>query len=580
MENFEELRKVVEKIDVAGKIDNVLNYKTAYNRLFDTVNEMPNSVALNYMGRKITYKQFLNIVDAAANGFAELGIGYNDVVTMSVLPTPYGIASFYALDKLGAISHMVNSLTNSNEIRRELSNFNSKYFLGNDLFCSAEKQKVYKSSGVEKIITISLTDSLPKALSLDKILFIIAEKKKGLSKKNYDNKTLIDFKYVLDLGKKRKHIEPCKYQDNKIASISYTSGSTGNSKACVATWKSIDAMVQVMGMTEVGRFEKGDRLLSAFPLWINYSLLNMIHEPLSLGVTLILDPLFKPENIIKRNNKYKLNHILSTPPYVKKITELNKKTDFSQLKIFITGGDTLPNDVKIKADKYIKKNGGTAQIVQGYGATECLGSFSYCYYPDSTLGSVGKPCIGNLIKIIDQDTGEELGVGETGVGYFYSPALMKEYYGDEAATQKNLIPDENGVLWYNTEDLLHVNEKGEIFLDGRIRRIVLTYDENGNPTKIIPDKLKNVLLNRADIEKCEVITVPDDVKVNVSIAFVVPKDKNLKSDEFRSELIDYSKENVPEYMIPKDIVFIDDIPVTSSSKPDLKTLEKMYMARN
>ena len=88
------------------------------------------------------------------------------------------------------------------------------------------------------------------------------------------------------------------------------------------------------------------------------------------------------------------------------------------------------------------------------------------------------------------------------------------------------------------------------------------------------------MLNRADIEKCEVITVPDGVKVNVSIAFVVPKDKNFKSDEFRSELIDYSKENVPEYMIPKDIVFIDDIPVTSSSKPDLKTLEKMYMARN
>lgn len=411
-------------------------------------------------------------------------------------------------------------------------------------------------------------------------MLILAEKKKGLHKISYDNKNLFDFKHILKLGKKHNNVKPCEYKEDKMASISYTSGSTGNSKACVATWKSIDAMVQVMGMTEVGRFEKGDRLLCAFPLWINYSLLNMMHEPLSLGVTLVLDPLFKPENVVKRNNRFRLNHILSTPPYVKRITELDKKTDFSQLKIFITGGDTLPNDVKIKADKYIKKNGGTAQIVQGYGATECLGSFSYCYYPDSTLGSVGKPCIGNLIKIIDQDTGEELGVGETGVGYFYSPALMKEYYGDEAATQKNLIPDENGVLWYNTEDLLHVNEKGEIFLDGRIRRIVLTYDENGNPTKIIPDKLKNVLLNRADIEKCEVITVPDDVKVNVSIAFVVPKDKNLKSDEFRSELIDYSKENVPEYMIPKDIVFIDDIPVTSSSKPDLKTLEKMYMARN
>lgn len=169
-------------------------------------------------------------------------------------------------------------------------------------------------------------------------MLILAEKKKGLHKISYDNKTLFDFKHILKLGKKHNNVKPCEYKEDKMASISYTSGSTGNSKACVATWKSIDAMVQVMGMTEVGRFEKGDRLLCAFPLWINYSLLNMMHEPLSLGVTLVLDPLFKPENVVKRNNRFRLNHILSTPPYVKRITELDKKTDFSQLKIFITGG--------------------------------------------------------------------------------------------------------------------------------------------------------------------------------------------------------------------------------------------------
>lgn len=151
MENFKELRKAVEKITVAGEIDNFLQYKTAYNRLLDTAKEIPDSIAINYMGNKIAYKQFLNIIDTAAKGFAELGIGYNDVVTMSALPTPYGIASFYALDKLGAVSHMVNSLTNVNEIKRELSNFNSEYFVGNDLFCSAEKQAIYRSAGVKKL---------------------------------------------------------------------------------------------------------------------------------------------------------------------------------------------------------------------------------------------------------------------------------------------------------------------------------------------------------------------------------------------------------------------------------------------
>ena len=579
MEDFKSLRKQVEKITVAGEIDKVLNYKTVYGRFSDTAKEMPNSIAMNYMGNKITYKELLNLIDTAAKGFAELGIGYDDVVTMSALPTPYGIASFYALDKLGAVSHLINSLTNIDEIKRELSNFKSKYFIGNDLFCNEEKQAAYKSAGIEKIITISLLDCMPKKLNKDKITFIVAEKAKGLPKKAYDHSVLFDFDSVLELGKNcSKRIIPCEYKEDKMASVAYTSGSTGNSKACVATWKSIDGMVQVIGMTE-DKLLKNDVAFVTFPLWIFYSMINMIHEPMCLGATLAFDPLFKAENFAKRNKQYEFNHWQTIPPYVNDVVALNKKIDCSKWKRILTGGDHFKDKDKIAADEYVRMNGGFATVEQGYGATECMGGIAYPYYENPMIGSVGKPCIGNLIKIIDEDTGKELGVNETGVGYFYSPALMKEYYGDEEATKHNLVPDENGVLWYNTEDLIHINENGEIFLDGRIRRIVLTFDENGNPTKIIPDKLKKVLSNRNDIDKCEVITIPDDERVNVSVAYIVPTEKSNSTDSFKSELIEYSKANVPEYMVPKDIVFLNDIPLTSSRKPDLKALEKMYLEK-
>lgn len=528
MENFNELRKIVEKINVAGEIDKVLTYKTVYGRFSDTAKEMPNDIAINYFGNKITYKAFLDIIDTAAKGLAELGVKYGDVVTLTALPTPYGIASFYAIDKLGAVSHMVNSLTNVDEIKRELSNFNSKVFVGNDVFCSKEMQEVYRSAGVEKIITISLNDCMPKKLNKDKITFIIAEKAKGLPKKAYNNSYLYDFNSLLEIGKKSKNqIMACEYRENKMASVAYTSGSTGNSKACVATWKSIDAMVQVIAMTD-DKLEKNDVAFTTFPLWIFYSIINMIHEPMSLGATLALDPLFKPKNLAKRNQMYSFNHWQTIPPYINEMVLANKKTDCSKWKRILTGGDAFKDKDKIDADKYIRKNGGNVTVEQGYGASECMGGFSYPYYDSATIGCVGKPCVGNLIKILDQDTGKPCDVNEVGVGYLYSPALMKEYYGDEKATKHNLVPDENGVLWYNTEDLLHINEKGEIFLDGRIRRIVLIFDENGNPTKIIPDKLKKALSDRDDIEKCEVITIPDDERINVSVAYIVPKKKLFK----------------------------------------------------
>ena len=364
--------------------------------------------------------------------------------------------------------------------------------------------------------------------------------------------------------------------NDKLVSIAYTSGSTGDSKGCMATWEAIDSLVQVMGMTELGRFEETDVMFSTFPLWIYYSMLNMIHEPLILGVGLALDPLFNPKDIVKRNELYKFNHWLTIPPYIKTMVEEDRVMDCSRWKLIVTGGAALENEVKIKADQYIKKNGGTAHVEQGYGASECLGSFSYGYTENPTLGSLGTPCVGNIVKVLDVDTKEELGVGQTGVGYLYSPALMSGYYGDVEATNHNLVKDENGVTWYNTEDLISVNEKGELFLEGRIRRIALSIDSKGNPTKIIPERTKKCLSSMKEISNCEVITVPDEKVVNKAVAFVVPIEGELPTEELKNKIISYCQMNVPEYMVPADIIYLDSIPLNAGKKPDLKELENIY----
>lgn len=574
-EEIKQLKEKVLSISEPGQIEEVISHKTAYAHFRETALNMENAIALNYFGNLISYREMLNLVDVAAKGFAEVGVQYNDVVTLSALSTPYGIISFYALDKLGAVMHMVNGAAGIDELKRELQTFKSKFFVGNDLFCSEEVRDELKKSGVEKIITISLLDMMPGRICADKIQYLFIEKLKGLKKNIFDGKSIISFNQLLEWGNNSgKNIEPAEFEPDKMVTIAYTSGSTGDSKGCVATWEGLESMVEVMAMTEDGRFKQGDILFATFPLWIYYSLLNMIHEPLCLGVTLALDPLFKPENVIKRNKQYKFNHWLTIPPYLKRMLELNKSTDCSQWKIIITGGDALQDEIKINADQYISDNGGTAKVVQGYGASECLGCFSYCYYNDSTLGSVGKPCIGNMIKVIDVDTGKELGTNEMGIGYFYTPARMKEYYGNPEATAHNLVKDENGITWYNTEDLVHVNERGEIFLDGRIRRIVLTLDKEGNPAKIIPDRVKKVLMHNASVDKCEVITVPDRSKENVPVAFVVKS-----SETTRSELLNYCAANLPEYMVPTDIVFVENIPLTSAKKPDLQVLEKQYLEK-
>ena len=152
MENFAKLREEVLRLKKPGDIEKLLKYKTPYERFRETALSRYNRYALHYFGNNITYGELLGLIDRMANGFAAQGIGYDDVVTVSTLGTPSGIAAFYALDKIGALMHMVNSASSAKEVARELKHCPSKYVVANDVFCSDEvmdnfqKSKAYHES--------------------------------------------------------------------------------------------------------------------------------------------------------------------------------------------------------------------------------------------------------------------------------------------------------------------------------------------------------------------------------------------------------------------------------------------------
>lgn len=580
--NLKELRKEVEKIKTPGEIENILEYNTPYNRFMETVNERPNQVVIKYMGREFTYKEFADLVDTMAKGFYSLGIRKDDVVTVSMLGTPYGIASFYALDKLGACQHMVNSANGLDELKREFENFDSKYFVANDLFCSDETIAALKDCGVEHIITSSLLDGMPNVFNYDKAKYSLVEKLKGMKPKHVDRWHVLTMDDLLEYGKmSHKEIVPAEYEDNHMAAVAYTSGSMGQSKAVVVDWKAIDAFIQVLGMTEEGRYEKGETLFDTFPLWIFYSLLNMVHEPICLGMAVGLDPIFEPKNLVRRNKQYAINHWPTIPPYVKKVADLNLNIDCSKWKVVSVGGVELRDEVKKLIDEFIASHNGTAKVVQGYGASEVLGSFAYGYYDNPTIGTLGKPCIGNMIKFVDPETREDLGEdAKEGLLYLYSPAMMMGYYKDVESTNNSLITDKNGVTWYNTEDIMHLNENDELVFDDRLRRMAATIGADNKPNKLIPAKTEHCISSIEDVASVAVVIIPDEKIENKPIAYVVTKDGVVENETLRSNILDYCYANIPEYQVPKEVIFIPEMPLTTSQKPDFKKLEAMYNGEN
>ena len=577
--NFKELREEVLKIKKAGEIENILTHETCYNRFKETAEESPNLTAINYLGNKMTFSQALSLIDDIARGLYSLGIRENDVVTVSMLPTLYGVATFYALDKIGVTQHLVNCAASKEELKRELSNFDSKIFICNDIFYTEDTATALKQKNVTTIITTSLTDGLPKVLNADKIKYTIIEISKGIRKKDYDNKHLMNFNQLLHIAKTNPVDVPiCSYKSNHMAAVAYTSGSTGHSKACVATWEGIDSMVQTQAMSVQDLCSKGDTMFSTIPLWIFYSLINMIHDPLCMGMAVALDPLYDPKNLEKRNKQYQFNHWLTAPTFIEKSVHLTKrKIDCSRWKIIMTGGEPLKNETKRMADSFIQKNGGHVELGQGYGATESLGSLFCWYYENPSLGSVGKACIGNFVKIIDPETGKEVDTNESGIAYVYSPSLMKEYYNDEESTKNTLIKDENGAIWYNTGDYVWLNERGEMFFDDRVKRLVLTIDDQNNPTKISPARVKSATEKIDIVEKCEIITIPDKRIINKPIAIIKLKSGIARDQKVQEKILAQLNHELPKYMIPKELKFIDEFPLTASSKVDLQKLEQIYL---
>ena len=123
---------------------------------------------------------------------------------------------------------------------------------------------------------------------------------------------------------------------------------------------------------------------------------------------------------------------------------------------------------------------------------------------------------------------------------------------------------------------IYINERNEIFIDGRIRRIVMAKDDKGLPTKIFPDKIKKIILSNEFVEKCEIITVDDDKHIKKPVAFIVLRNGFELTPAIEKSIQNLCKANLENYTLPAKYNFVDNIPLKPSLKPDLESLEKQY----
>jgi long-chain acyl-CoA synthetase len=170
-------------------------------------------------------------------------------------------------------------------------------------------------------------------------------------------------------------------------------------------------------------------------------------------------------------------------------------------------------------------------------------------------GSIGVPLPYCEAKVVDlTDAGRELPRGEAGELMVRGPVVMQGFYGNEAATRETIEPDG----WLHTGDVARIDREGFIFIVDRKKDLILTAGYN-----IYPAEIERVVAAHPDVAMVAVGSIPDEAKGELAKAYIVPR---TGAQPDAGAIIEFCREHLAAYKVPRSVQFVADLPKTSSGK--------------
>ena len=545
-------------------------HKTMFQLLSQTAERCPDSIAYIFQGKKTTYAQFMNRIDAAAKGLYHMGIRKGDKVTICMANTPQALDCFYALNRIGAIPNMIHPLSASEEIAFYLNFSKSKAILTLAQFYEKVASIQDKLESPTKILIARIADELPLPLNL---LYPLTAGGKADKKPAGSGYTL-----WYDMVKAGKDAtlpaDDGKYDD--CGAILYSGGTTGTTKGIMLSNLNFNALgLQTIAASGFGSIVRM-KMLSVMPVFHGFGLGIGIHTALIGGATCILIPQFNVKTYAQTLIKEKPNIIPGVPTLFEALLRAEdlRGQDLSFLKGIFSGGDSLPQELKKKVDAFLKEHGCAEQIREGYGTTECVTASCLTPKDYARPGSIGVPFPDVYYKIVTPGTTEEADPNTEGEICISGPTVMMGYMDNPEETASTLRRHYDGRIWLHTGDLGHMDQDGFIYFRQRMKRMIISSGYN-----IYPSQLENIIDGHEKVLLSCVIGVKDQYRGQQVRAYVVPMPGIEPSEELKKELLDYCTGKIAKYALPRQIEFRTELPKTLVGKVAYRVLEEEANAR-
>jgi long-chain acyl-CoA synthetase len=540
-----------------------INYPraTMYEALKKTADQNPDSIAYDFLGYTSTYRQFMSEIDNCADALSALGLKKGEKITISMPTSPQGIICFYAANKLGAVSSMIHPLSTVKEIEFYLNVAKSRFALTLDAFYSKFKE-AKNSTPLETLILARI----PDYLNLFKKIGFNLTKGRKIPKVPSDPMV----KWWADLMKGKYTKAPqVQIDTDDLAVILYSGGTTGVPKGIMLS--NMNFISEGMQVSAWGKLSSADSILAILPIFHGFGLGVCVNACFMGGAKSILVPQFTPETVADLISSKKPSFVIGVPTLFDALSRSPKmqKADLSCLRATFSGADSLPCTVKERFEEMVKKQGGSVQLLEGYGLTEAVTAIMAMPLGHYREGSIGVPFPDMLAKIVPLETTDEAPLGEEGEICVSGPAVMMGYLEHPQETAETLKKHADGRIWLHTGDIGTMDKEGFFYFKLRQKRMIKSSGMN-----VYPAQVEELLYKHPKVRDACVIGVPDEAQVQVVKGFVVLKNQADAGAETEKELINYCRENLIKWSCPRSIEFRDDLPKTLVGKIAFNVLEK------
>lgn len=336
----------------------------------------------------------------------------------------------------------------------------------------------------------------------------------------------------------------------ELGSIGYTSGTTGHPKGAMQSLESV-LLNCAHTATMHGKTET-DVILSALPAAHVYGNVA-INGTFLVGGTVVLMERFDPVRALELIETHGVTIFEGVPAMYSMLLAASEldNADLSSIRVSTVGGQTFS---PVIIEKWESRTG--APLLELWGMTELSGlGTTHALHAPACPGSIGVSLPGTDIAIMPADgSSGRVPVGEPGELVIRGPLVMLGYYGRPEATTETLTVDG----WLRTGDVAYLDEGGHAFIVDRLKDMIITAGYN-----VYPAEIERVVAEHDDVAMVAVGRRPDRVKGEIAVAYVVLKG----GCEPRPEsIMEHCKSRLAAYKRPRDIVFVDSLPTTSSGK--------------